>query len=94
MNARETSRAVAETVRTVTLPFMSFCTMANDGLSSRSAVQWSKGEVSSAAGGWDTGEAGALTKHFDEPFCGLEELERVDAGVLDGHVDERLWVGW
>lgn len=31
-----------------------------------------------------------LTKHFDEPLCGLEELERVDAVVLDGHVDERL----
>jgi hypothetical protein len=78
---------------------MSFCTTAKDGLPSKSAVvekPVTKGERPSAADQAGTGLAGAideLTKHLDEPLCGLEELERVDAVVLDGHVDKRLWAG-
>ena len=72
----------------MTFPFMSFCTTANEGFPSRSAVR--KGPGSALGCCCDLVGGRRLTKHFDEPFCGLEELERVDAVVLNGHVDERL----
>lgn len=47
------------TARTATLPFMSFCTTANDGLPSKSAVVEPRRErIPSAAGHAGTGETG------------------------------------
>lgn len=78
--------------RTVTLPFMSFWTTANDGFPRRSGRGTKEVSDSSLAPALrdPTRSPWRLTKHLDEALGGFEEGDGVDAVSVDGHVDERL----